>query len=72
MSNRNFGVRIGKTEYVNVSEWQSSGKRYFKAHMRIDGKPYTCSSNDMKQCALQLDKKLIDSGLEPINILKRK
>lgn len=72
MAIRNFGERIGKTQYICISEWKNTSGTYFKSHMRINGRAYTCSNNDAKQCALQLDKKLIESGCSPINILKPK
>jgi len=72
MANIDFGDRIGKTKYKHVSEWKNSRGTYFKAHIRLNGKTYTCSNGDLKLCATQLDIKLIESGRQPVNVLKPK
>ena len=69
---------VGKTEYKYVRElqWKTSNKpNYFHGKYYIGSpKKQVCSCNGKtaRECALLLDKKLIELGYEPINILKRK
>lgn len=60
-----------KTEYKGVYE-MPKGTNKFKAQMIINFKQRRSYHDSLKEAALQIDKWLILSGKEPVNILKRK
>jgi len=70
------GKRLSGTQYKCVSEWESNlgGRKqitFYGEVVRV-GYPRIRSRHETaKGAALALDKKLIESGLEPINILKK-
>lgn len=73
------------TDYIQVSQYpcvyevsnktstKSSMRQatFFQAKKKIHGKWFRVSGKTAKSAALALDRKLIESGLEPINVLKR-
>ncbi len=69
------------TEFQNVylTDVNRKGKEgagYFWYSLRIKGKIFKSSKSvsftSARDCAIALDIKLIENGLEPINILKRR
>jgi hypothetical protein len=68
----------GKTQYTNVYQTLNSKKEivyYFHINRRTRTKDMGISSKtytDIKECAIAVDKWLINNGEEPINILKKK
>jgi len=67
------GVDKGvKTIYKNVYKCIGlNGAIYFRAQKTTKGVRIKFYDFDLKKVALELDKKLIEKGFEPINILKR-
>lgn len=67
--------RVGKTEYICVSEMRDTSAKcsnsFFRAKKRIGGKTYTVCGSTARAAAKALDIKLIQSGLDPINVLKK-
>jgi len=67
---------VGKTEYKYVRElqWKTGDKpNYFHGKFTKEKKHVvSCNATTARECALLLDKKLIELGYAPINILKRK
>ena len=62
-------------KYVNYRQHLTSNgaKKYFwEAHIRRQNKSLRAFFNDERAAALAVDRFLINLGLEPINILKRK
>lgn len=59
---------LGKTEYAHVSMVEFLGEVYYKATI----KSWTKHFIDLKEAARAVDLKLIEKGLEPKNILKKK
>ncbi len=59
-----------KTEYKYVYKMKANGKTiiYLACYGRLNKKSFP----EIKDAAIQVDKWLIQSGLEPVNILKRK
>lgn len=50
----------------------SNSRQYFQAKKKINGKMFRVLGQTAKGTAMALDIKLIESGSEPINVLKRK
>ena len=68
-----IGKRIGGTKYSYISEYMDSrGKTFYKGKIVIKGKRTTVKNIDLKQCAINLDKKLIENGMNPVNVLIKK
>lgn len=68
---------VGDTIYPFVKEYRrisraASAKNFFQGFKIIANKKYKSSGKTAREAAFNLDKKLIESGHEPINILKRK
>lgn len=69
---------IGTTEYIKVYEYinKKTNITYFRYNYKTKGR-HRCTINsglytDARECAIALDKHLLNKGLEPINILKKK
>jgi len=59
----------GKSKYKYVSlEWDSNGKERWIMSIYGNRKPFDTE----RQAAIAVDKKLIEKGKEPVNILVRK
>lgn len=77
--NYNHAIKICKTIYKRVYEYQyptGDKPNYFSAKLskRVGDKMEHLGQvrgTTAKECALKLDTKLIELGLEPINVLKR-
>lgn len=69
---------VGGTDfkYVRELQWKTGNKPNYFHGKYYFGKPKkhvtSCNATTARECALLLDKKLIELGYEPINILKRK
>lgn len=73
----NHSVRESKsktTEYKHVKEIYNvrDGSTYFRAERTIKSQKFSFWGKTARAVALELDKKLIAKGFEPVNILKRK
>lgn len=69
---RKLDVEYMKSDYRFVSKWIIDGEDYFKAQVKRGDLSWACWFNTEKEAALGADKKLIEHGYPPVNILKKK
>lgn len=66
--------RKKNTEYIGIYEVRniSDGSTFYRASKTVNRVKFSFCGKTAKSTALELDKKLIEKGFEPINVLKRK
>lgn len=67
-----MGKTIYKSKYKGVSQVLDSGKYIvWRTSGSINGRKFTGTYSTEKEAAIQYDKKMIENGKEPVNILKK-
>lgn len=78
MGKRNYLVKVGNTQYKHVTEQRKKDRpagctdTVFVAKTSINGMPVAIERSNARLAALDLDKRLIEAGRDPVNILVRK
>lgn len=63
---------INKSKYKGVTQIIEQGKYiYWRTSGSINGRRFTGIYDTEKEAAIQYDKKMIENGKEPVNILKK-
>lgn len=78
MASRNYLVKVAGTKYKHVTEQKlkdrpaNSTETIFLARTNINGMQVSIERSSARQAALDLDKRLILAGRDPVNILVKK
>lgn len=67
-------IRIEKSKYKGVLKVRqtSNNSEYWKAQYKTRGHNWTCACATEKEAAIAFDKKMIEIGEQPVNVLVRR
>lgn len=67
-------IRIEKSKYKGVLKVRqtSNNSEYWKVQYKTRGHNWTCAFDTEKEAAIAFDKKMIEIGEQPVNVLVRR